>query len=80
MSLIELAQTWLPAERVRKIRPGEPSTWPFQNYLQWPDCDDLTLEQQASLAGICRMHVVYPHGLPPKSFVQTMDAGTQLRH
>ncbi len=80
MSLVDLAQTWLPAARVKKIRPGKPTTWPIQNYLQWPDCDGLTLEQQAALTGICRMHVVYPAGLPPLSVTQHMDLGTQRRY
>ncbi|MEY3174937.1 MAG: hypothetical protein RLZZ436_2851 [Planctomycetota bacterium] len=78
--LLDMAQTWLPEKTLRDISLAKPKTWPLQNYLQWPDCEQLTPEHHASLAGVCRMHPIYPPGLPPASLIGQMDASTLLRY
>jgi hypothetical protein len=78
--LLDIAQTWLPPETLKRISLGTPRTWPFQNFLQWPDCEQLTPEHHASLAGVCHLHAVVPPGLPPAPMAEYLDAATRRRY
>ncbi|MFN9287314.1 MAG: hypothetical protein ACK6EB_04530, partial [Planctomyces sp.] len=77
--LIELAQTWIPEETLKLVSLGYPETWPFQNFLQWPDCEQLTPEHHAQLAGICQIRSVLPRELTAETDVSKLDAATRLR-
>ncbi|MFM8726792.1 MAG: hypothetical protein ACKON9_16905, partial [Planctomycetaceae bacterium] len=79
-ALIELAQTWIPEETLKLVSLGYPQTWPFQNFLQWPDCEQLTPENHAELAGICRIHSVMPRELSPETDSSKLDTATRLRY
>ncbi|MFM7830816.1 MAG: hypothetical protein ACKPJD_03460, partial [Planctomycetaceae bacterium] len=76
-ALIELAQTWIPEETLKLVSLGYPQTWPFQNFLQWPDCEQLTPENHAELAGICRIHSVMPRELSPETDSSKLDTATR---
>lgn len=78
-ALIELAQTWIPEETLELVSLGYPETWPFQNFLQWPDCEQLTAEHHAQLAGICQIRSVLPRELTAETDVSKLDAATRLR-
>lgn len=78
--LLEIAQTWMPEKTLKSISLANPDSWPLQNYLQWPDCEQLTPEHHASLAGICRLQAVYPPGLPTASVIRKLDDTSQLRY
>lgn len=78
-ALIELAQTWIPEETLKLVSLGYPETWPFQNFLQWPDCDQVTPEHHAQLAGICQIQAVLPRELTAETDVDKLDAATRLR-
>ena len=79
-SLIELAQTWIPEKTLQHVSLGYPDTWPFQNFLQWPDCEQLTPEHHAQLAGICQNRAVRPKEPPVAASIRQLDATTSLRY
>jgi len=79
-ALIELAQTWIPEKTLHQVSLGYPDSWPFQNFLQWPDCEQLTPENHAQLAGICQNHAVRPKDPPAAATILQLDATTSLRY
>lgn len=79
VNLLDIAQTWLPEETLRRILLSSPHTWPFQNFLQWPDCENLTPEHHASLAGVCHLQTVFPPGLPPEGLAKSLDESAVRR-
>lgn len=78
--LLDMAQTWLSKQTLKNISLANPNSWPLQHYLQWPDCEQLTPEHHASLAGICRLQAVYPPGLPTDSVIRELDDTSRLRY
>ncbi|MGV2334652.1 MAG UNVERIFIED_CONTAM: toll/interleukin-1 receptor domain-containing protein [Planctomycetaceae bacterium] len=78
--LLDIAQTWLPQKTLGSISLGTPRTWPFQNFLQWPDCEKLTPEHHASLAGVCHLRAVIPPGLPTAPMIDYLDGPTKRRY
>lgn len=59
--LVDTLRTWLPPAVGDAIQLPRKSTWPIVSYSPWPECENLTVQVHAHLAGICEMVNVLPH-------------------